>query len=139
MGVRSLHEFLQEVELSERTLRHWHRHGVVPGCETVDGQFGYTEAHVLRVRAVFALQGEGVRRLEEIARRLDAMTEDQMRVLVGEQPEAPPQAVRPHAEDHVTFALRDGVFLLVRQPTDEKALALVRRIGDLCGMELLFP
>ncbi|MGH7294550.1 MAG: hypothetical protein ACRELB_06450, partial [Polyangiaceae bacterium] len=59
--------------LPVRTLHHGHRHGLVPEIATVGEQFGYTELHLLQLRAAFQLKAQGVRLLADIAARLDAM------------------------------------------------------------------
>ncbi|HEY1697548.1 MAG TPA: MerR family transcriptional regulator [Polyangiaceae bacterium] len=77
-------QMLAESGLPERTLRHWTRYGVVPSFRSADGTDGFTEFHLLRVRAAFVMQAQGVRRLDAIAARLDAMSEAELRELVGQ-------------------------------------------------------
>ncbi|HEY6463218.1 MAG TPA: MerR family transcriptional regulator, partial [Polyangiaceae bacterium] len=77
-------QMLAESGLPERTLRHWTRYGIVPSFRSAEGADGFTEFHLLRVRAAYALQAQGVRRLDAIAARLDAMSEAELRGLVGE-------------------------------------------------------
>lgn len=160
----TLDEFLERTGLSDRTLRHWHRQGLVPR-PTFMGDGGYGDAHVTRVLAIFELQKQGVRRLDELTARLDAMTPDEQQRLVDEDeadeaehdtqpPMEPPTGpmdapLAPTGatitskgagvvQNYARITLRDGLVLEVRHPIDASTQALVRSIASLCGIDLSF-
>jgi DNA-binding transcriptional MerR regulator len=80
----TLHEFLEMTKLPERTLRHYTQHGLLPQPRWDAGEDGYGERHLMRVHAIFRLQGQGVRQLRDIAARLDAMSEEELRRFASE-------------------------------------------------------
>jgi DNA-binding transcriptional MerR regulator len=161
MRTFALHQFLDETSLPERTLRHWHKHGIVP--QAVDGL--YNDEHLMRVRAAMLLQDEGVRRLSEIVTQLDAMSPRELREYVGfvedeaeeeaaaPTVEAPAPAPAPvpevdktlpamgavgvskgaHVEEHVEITLKPGMVLRLRKPIGEETRTLVQSIASLCG------
>jgi len=160
----TLGEFLERMGLSDRTLRYWHERGLVPRPSMKEG-LGYTDEHELRVLAVFELQKQGIRGIDELRARLDAMTDDEMRVLVDGEPvqeeehdtqpprepptgpmnasldaRGPPLAPegRSLAERHLHVPLRPGLLLDIRLPIDDETQALVRSIGVLAGLNLSF-
>jgi DNA-binding transcriptional MerR regulator len=167
MTLWSLHEFLEEVQLAERTLRHWHSLGVLPPAVKQGDAYGYTVLHLARVRAAYALQRRGMRRLADIARVLDATGDMELMQLAGLVPEppdphaplsapaaelsaaaaAPPAATAPlpaGAEavllrELVEIALAPGVTLRIERPIDDEARVLVRSIAALRGMHVTLP
>jgi len=85
----SPHGFLQEVQLDEQTARQWQREGILPQATTREGDLPgcYNEVHRTLVLAAKELQRRGVTQLGDIARKLDAMSPEQLRALAGEPPE----------------------------------------------------
>ena len=160
----TLDDFLAETGLPDRTLRHYHQHGVMPMPVPGPGDHGYGELHVLRALAVPRLRERGVRQLRDIASWLDERSIEELRRFVESEPEigsaseasvepeeAPwptkdaPIAVRDApttpagvgvGEDHVHIPLREGIVLDVRMPIDDEGLSLVRRIASLCGLNV---
>ena len=123
MGARFFlpHEFRAETGLPERTLNHWHHHGVVPPTVEVDGQPGYDDRHLARVHAALRLKARGVRRLEDIVARLDGMQDAELARFLEEEP--------------LRLALREGLTLEIGHALDEETRALVQQIASLCGVE----
>jgi DNA-binding transcriptional MerR regulator len=71
----TLHELLDKAGLSARTLRHWTQKGLMP--RATDGR--YTDADLVRALVIWRLRNEdGVHSLEEVARRLEAMSFEEM-------------------------------------------------------------
>jgi len=167
MTLWSLHEFLEEVQLAERTLRHWHSLGVVPPAVKQGDVYGYTVLHLARVRAAYGLQRQGVRRLADIARVLDATGETELMQLAGlaaappdpsaalspapavlsaadaAPPDAPvsfPAATEPPmVRELVEIVLAPGVTLRIERPIGDEARVLVRSITALRGMQVSLP
>jgi Ca-activated chloride channel family protein len=160
----TLGEFLERMGLSDRTLRYWHERGLVPKPSLKEG-VGYTDDHELRVFAIFELQKQGIRGIDELKARLGAMTNDEMRLLVDgeavpeeehdtQPPREPPTGPmnasleatgpslvpegRSQAERHLHVPLRPGLLLDIRLPLDDETQALVRSIGVLAGLNLSF-
>jgi DNA-binding transcriptional MerR regulator len=74
-AVVTLHELLDKAGLSARTLRHWTRKGLMP--RAADGH--YTDADLVRVLAICRMREEdGVHSLDEVGRRLDDMSFEEM-------------------------------------------------------------
>jgi DNA-binding transcriptional MerR regulator len=92
----TLPEFLALTGVADRTMRHWTKLGLVPQPEFGLGTSGkgYTDAQVLRVKAIEGLRKSGVLKLDEVRRRLDAMSEAEMRAIAG-LPEPIPAPVAP--------------------------------------------
>jgi hypothetical protein len=91
----SPHGFLEEVQLDEQTARQWQREGILPLATTREGDLPgcYNEVHRTLVLAARELQRQGMKQLSDIAKKLDAMSPQELRALAGEPPEAdgPPE------------------------------------------------
>jgi DNA-binding transcriptional MerR regulator len=71
----TLHELLDKAGLSARTLRHWTQKGLMP--RATDGH--YTDADLVRALAICRMRYEdGVHSLDDVARRLEAMSFEEM-------------------------------------------------------------
>ncbi len=71
----TLHELLDKAGLSARTLRHWTQRGLMP--RATDGR--YTDADLVRALAICRMRHEeGVHSLDEVQRRLEAMSIEEM-------------------------------------------------------------
>lgn len=69
----TLHELLDKAGLSARTLRHWTQKGLMPRATD------YTDADLVRVLAICRMREEdGVHSLDEVGRRLEAMSFEEM-------------------------------------------------------------
>jgi DNA-binding transcriptional MerR regulator len=159
----TLDEFLAETGLPDRTLRHYHQHGVIPHPVPGAGDHGYGELHVLRALAVPRLRESGVRQLRDIAVWLDERSIEELRQFI-ESGSASPASVEPErapgptkdapiaavvtidvptthegaglGENHIHIPLRDGIVLDIRMPIDDEGLSLVRGIASLCGLNV---
>jgi len=158
-GIMTLHEFLKKAGLADRTLRLYHRQGLVPQA---DGDGHYGELHLLRVSALPLLRAKGIRGPEKLADALNEMTVDDLRRFVEEEFDSDesmsaagvsvdssgaPVAVFDRnvapmvaavSENHVHIPLREGIVLDVRMPLDDEGQALVKSIASLCGMNASF-
>jgi DNA-binding transcriptional MerR regulator len=155
----TLHAFLEKTGLADRTLRKYHKEGLVPQPGR-DGLYG--ELHYLRVMAIPLLRADGVRGARDVKRALDDMSIEELRNFVegdyesdtavsgNDAPLTPAAAaVAPMAghmtqtgvsftETHVHIRLRDGIVLDVRMPLDQEGRALVQRIAQMCGFDASF-
>jgi Ca-activated chloride channel family protein len=90
-------EFLEATGISDRTLRHYQKEGLVPSSLHPDGTVDWGDEHLLRVLAIRQLKEDGVHRLREMRARLDAMTLEELRqyVFPEEAPDSEPAPAPP--------------------------------------------
>src|SRR5579883_3202792 len=148
----TLHEFLAKTGLADRTLRQYHKQGLVPQPGP-DGRYG--ELHYLRVTAIPLLRAEGVSGPQALRNELDAMSVEELRRFVARESDgdtptsetgAPvkvaPAALSPaparttqtgasFSETHVHLKLREGIVLDVRMPLDEEGQAIVQKVASM--------
>jgi DNA-binding transcriptional MerR regulator len=152
----TIEELVALTRVPERTIRHYQQHGLLPRPGAADG-FLFGERHFHRLAAIqYFKQAEGLRRLDVIKAKLDALTEQDLFEFsfTGEEdhleeqaeedapepaPEervaTPPSVPAPgHAPDGRTAELllrrvvRPGLELLVRQDAGEDVQRIAAEI-----------
>jgi DNA-binding transcriptional MerR regulator len=131
-------KLVQESGIPRRTIYFYVQQGVLPPPVGAGLAAFYTEEHLLRLRMIPMLRGQGLR-LDEIRRRLAEMSEETMRqALITPAPAAQPgrqgpveerqPATLPQGRALVQYNLPGGVMLLAPndlKPEDEHRLRLL--------------
>ena len=82
----TLAELQERIDISPRTLGKYIAAGLVPPPVGRGPAARYERVHLVRLLAIARMQEEGVRRLDQLLVRLDAMTPDELEDFALEEP-----------------------------------------------------
>ena len=106
----SLTELADLAGVTPRTVRYYLAQGLLPAVGQTGPGSKYGEGHLTRLRLIRRLQAEHLP-LAEIRRRLEGLTETEIRTLVADDPPAPPVDT---ALDYLRIVLGGGIAPIAR-------------------------
>jgi DNA-binding transcriptional MerR regulator len=122
--------------VNRRNIHFYVQQGLLPPAEGAGLGARYTDAHLLRLRAIPVLRNRGLR-LDEIRERLAGMDADAVEMLLEQPPAVPTGRALPHlagppphAEAVTRYTLAAGVELLVGPDADRAWHAQIADLAE---------
>lgn len=121
----SIQDLTDQTGLPRRTIHFYTQQQILPPPQGAGLGARYGDEHLLRLRLIPLLRGQGLR-LDDIRQRLNALDENAMRELLASAqslPAAPPPAAAPQAFQH--YPLQGGITIVAPHtlnPVDRRKL-----------------